>query len=90
MESYGADDSDVWVLKLDSDGNIPCCDLGADSHATIVDTEAVAAAPAAQVHNSQATGKTASAWPVNFQALVNTQCYDERAVYWAYAPLVRR
>jgi hypothetical protein len=37
-ESFGAGNSDFWVLKIDSDGDIPDCDIIDTSDTTIFDT----------------------------------------------------
>lgn len=39
-ESFGAGSYDVWVLKIDSNGNIPDCDIVGSSNATVTPTDA--------------------------------------------------
>ncbi len=39
-QSFGAGGNDYWILRLNSDGEIPGCELGSNSNAIVTDTEA--------------------------------------------------
>jgi len=76
-ESFGADNENFWVLKLDADGLIPGCAHGASSDATIGRTWVTGVDCSAVPANSHATVATSRAFVRQSAAVVHTQCEAE-------------
>ena len=75
-ESSGAGDSNLWVLKIDSDGNIPGCEIASTLPGTGVDTTANG------ISTSAATGEGILHFPlsnlltgINTDATIGVQCF---------------
>jgi len=76
-ESFGAGNEDLWILRLDKDGNIPECPPMATSSAIVMDTEVRGVNSTAKTSSSHATITNTHIHPADSEALVSTQCYHE-------------
>jgi uncharacterized delta-60 repeat protein len=86
--SYGAGDYDIWVLKLNSNGNIPGCDLINDTSVVPTNTSAIPNTTSAIPYNTATTGNNTSVVPVNTAASVKEQCfYAESSTDLVFSPV---
>ena len=77
--SFVADESNFWVLKLDSSGNIPDCDIIGTSDASIVETTAIGISNNITGNNSSATIHNALILPEDIEGIVIETCFvDDR------------
>ena len=73
--SFGVGLYDLWVLKLDNHGEIPCCDIIGDSDAVVLDTSAtVEDTTVSPQDNSSATVADAYVIPQDTSAQVSQIC----------------
>jgi uncharacterized delta-60 repeat protein len=72
--SFGAGGNDLWVLKLDPDGNITGCPTIADSKAIIGDTNATGISTAASVMDTSVEPADTDVTPLDTDCSVETQC----------------
>jgi len=73
-ESFGAGLTDVWVLKLDSDGSIPGCPLGVASDAAITVTTVTGETTTADVAETTVTPAATGVMPWDSDCTIDTQC----------------
>ena len=74
-ESFGAGGYDFWVLKLNSDGNIPNCGLINDSQATITNTTVTPENTNVDPIDTEVTPSNTSVDPQDTSAIVGQQCF---------------
>ena len=73
--SFGAGGDDIWILKLNSSGNISStCQLGQNTNATVTDTSAIVSNTSVSAVNTSATVTNTSATVTNTSTLESTQC----------------
>jgi hypothetical protein len=72
--SFGAGETDLWVLKLDADGNIPDCPLIADSGAIIKNTNVAGVNTTAIVEDTLVTPADTNVTPSDTACSIETQC----------------
>jgi len=72
--SFGAGGTDLWVLKLDPNGNVPICGLIGASAGTVTNTAAAPANTNVVGVNTAATVTDTAVVPVNTAATVSRQC----------------
>ena len=73
--SFGAGGGDLWVLKLDSGGDIAECRLIGDSTATVTDTSVVGSDTSVSGVDSTATTGDTSVTASDSDCSLDTQCY---------------
>jgi beta-propeller uncharacterized protein DUF5122 len=73
--SYGASDWDIWVLKLDANGNIPGCDLIQDTSVVPGNTSVIPTNTEVMPELTAATVSNSSVVPINTAASVEEQCF---------------
>ena len=74
-ESFGTGLSDIWVLKLDSNGEIPGCQYSQNTNTQVSDTSATVAEPSMHVETTSAQPEDTSVTPVISQATTSQLCY---------------
>ena len=73
-DSFGVWGSDLWVLKLDSNGDLPGCPLIGTSNAIVINTTAAETSSSATVKNTSIKPKDTEAVVADTAATPITQC----------------
>jgi uncharacterized repeat protein (TIGR02543 family) len=72
--SFGAGTYDIWVLKLDANGDIVGCNLIGTSNATVSDTAVIGVATSASPGNTSVSGQNSNAVITNTNVTPSRQC----------------
>ena len=75
--SFGAGDSDAWVLKLDANGAIPGCPYMVDADAIVADSDATTASSTVTAVDANATQASGMANATDSTGVVFEQCRYE-------------
>ena len=81
--SFGAGSKDVWVLKIDSEGEIPGCEVVGESDAIVMDSTATVTNTNADVYITGVTVIDTEAFVTSTDASANYVC-----CYARYKPVV--
>jgi hypothetical protein len=74
--SYGPGDADPFILKLDSSGNIPDCQIIGTSNAAVSDTDVDVTTPAVEETNPNVPAQTSTASVSVTNATATVVCYN--------------
>jgi hypothetical protein len=74
---FGTDNKDIWLLKLDSSGNIPDCNIIGSSDALVTDTTVVGVNTSITAVDSSAIKHQTSVIPQDISCTVTEVCADD-------------